>query len=567
MRRGWGASAIGVFVFAMVVFAMMSAGAGRAAADPIEDALKAARVDVEQGRCEQAQERLAGIEGLANRARLLGGQCLIRTGRYSEALASLDRARGARDLTAAQVGDVELFRGVALYHLERYAEASAALVSAEGLTSEPAQLSLYRGLIALRSGDSARAAPDLEAAAVLSPAVTEPVASYYAGLAWQGAAEQDNARAAFQRVIDIDGEDGDWGRQARALLGATDPHPFALRAMVGLEYDDNVILRGGATQFSAPDSPAVIRDDEEDGRAVWSIDGSVQLLDVGSFGAGLTAGYSGNAHFELADFNTQYPRIGAYVLNRLDPETTVQLRYEFGAAWVDEDSFMRMQLAEAGLSHTWEEAGTTVLVADLLWNDLRFPTRDVLDGPGTVGGDCDDPAPGIPAPQCGPVGVDEGHERDRDGLGFGTAIEHRYSLPLLDSTEAFLDAVWLGGGYRFRYFDSQGSEWKHMSHVLTAGLEFHFSHGFSLTTRAGYDFRDFSNPSTFPDQEIVDREYRLSGSDRREHEITFSAELAKEISETVSVSTRWSYLDNESNRRVYDYTRNIVGAYVNVRFD
>lgn len=548
---------------------MGSAWAAPSAADPVEDALNAARADVEQGRCEQAQERLAQVEGLANRARLLGGQCLIRTGRYPEALASLDRARGARDLTAAQVGDVELFRGVALYHLERYAESSAALESAEGLTSEPAQLALYRGLIALRSGDAKRAAPDLEAAALLSPALTEPVASYYAGLAWQGAAEQDNARTALQRVIDIDGEDGAWGRQARVLLGESDPHPFALRAMVGIEYDDNVILRGGATQFSAPDTPAVIRDDEKDGRGVWNIDGSVQLLQAGDVGVGVTAGYSGSAHFDLADFDAQYPRIGAYLVDRIDAETTAQVRYEFGAVWIDEESFMRTQLAEAGLSHTWPEAGTTVLVADLVWNDLRFPTLDVLDGPGAVNGDCDDPDVdgNEVAPQCGPVGLDEGHERDRDGIGYGAAVEHRYSLPLPDATDGILDAVWLGGGYRFRYFDSQGDEWKHMSHVLTAALELDLSHGFNLTTRAGYEFRDFSNPSSFPDEEVINQQYALSSGDRQEHEASFSAELAKAISKNLSVSTRWSYLDNDSNRRVYDYDRHIVGAYVNVRFD
>ncbi len=560
MRRGWRASAIGV-----IGFAWGSITAGVAAADPIEDALKAAREDVEQGRCEQAQERLAEIDGLENRARLLGGQCLIRTGRYPEALASLDRARGARDLTAAQVGDVELFRGVALYHLERYAEASAALASAEGLTSETAQLALYRGLIALRSGESERAAPDLEAAALLSPAQTEPVASYYAGLAWQGAGRKDAARAAFQRVIDIDGEDGAWGRQARALLGSTDPHSFALRAIAGIEYDDNVILRGGATQFSAPDSPSATGDGEKDGRAIWSVDGSFQIAEAGDFGAGITAGYSGNAHFDLADFNTQYPRIGAYVLNRLGPETTAQLRYEFGAAWVDEKSFMRTQLAEAGLSHAWADAGTTVLVADLLWNDLRFPTRNVDDV--QAGGGPGDPCDVLDDTGCGPEGLDEGRERDRDGVGYGAAVEHRYSLPILGPASAFLDALRLGGGYRFRYYDAQGSEWKHMSHVFTAGLELDLPHGFSLANRFGYEYRDFSNPSTFPDREPENVQYRLSSQDRHEHEVSFSAELAKELAQNVSISTRWSYLDNESNRRVYDYTRHIVGAYVQVRFD
>lgn len=560
MRRGWRASAIGV-----IGFAWGSVWAGVAAADPVEEALAAAREEIEQGRCEQAEARLAAVEGLANRARLLGGQCLIRTGRYPEALASLDQARGARDLTAAQVGDVELFRGVALYHLERYAEASAALEAAEGLTAEPAQLALYRGLITLRGGDDERAAPDLEAAALLSPALTEPVASYYAGLAWQGAGRKDAARTAFERVIALDGEDGAWGRQARELLGAADPHPFALRAMAGLEYDDNVILRGGATQFTAPDSPSATDDGEKDGRAIWSVDGSFQLFEAGDFGAGLTAGYSGNAHFDLADFDTQYPRIGAYALNRLGPETTAQLRYEFGAAWVDEDSFLRTQLAEAGLSHAWPKAGTTVLVADLLWNDLRFPTRNVDDV--QAGGGPGDPCAVLDGTGCGPEGLDEGHERDRDGYGLGAAVEHRYTLPILGAASPFLEVVRFGGGYRFRYYDSQGSEWKHMSHVFTAGLELDLPGGFSLANRFGYEFRDFSNPSTFPDREPEDVQYRLSSQDRQEHEVSFSAELAKSLTEDLSISTRWSYLDNESNRRVYDYTRHIVGAYVNVRFD
>lgn len=546
----------------------MGMGAGRAAADPVEDALAAARADVEAGRCEQAQERLAPIEGLQNRARLLGGLCLIRTGRYPEALASLDRARGAKDLTAAQVGDVELYRGVALYHLERYQEATAALTAAEGLTSEPAELSLYRGLIALRSGDNERAAPDLEAAALLSPALTEPVASYYAGLAWQGASRRDNARAAFQRVIAVDGVDGPWGRQARELLGATEPYPWFLRGSVGIEYDDNVLLRGGVTQFTSPDRALPSGAGQKDVRGVWSVDGGVQLVDAGSLGAGLTAGYSGNSHVDLGEFDTHYPRVGGYVVNRFGPQTTGQLRYEFGAAWVHNNSFMRTQLAEAGLSHTWEEAGTTVLVADLIWNDLRFPTKNVLDGPGPTGGDCDDPNnPGNVEPQCGPPGLDEGRARDRDGTGVGGALEHRYIVPVPVAVNALFEEIRLGGGYRYRYYVSQGREWKHMSHILSAGLEFEFPLDIRLLTRASYEYRDFANPSTFPDQQVIDEQYRLSGSDRHEHQVDFTAELEKDLTKNVSMSARWSYLDNESNRRVYDYTRNIVGAYVNVRFD
>lgn len=542
---------------------LLMAAMAQAAEESVESLVEAARADAEAGRCEQAQERLAPLEGMQNRARLLGGLCLIRRGRYSEALANFDRARGARDLTPAQLGDIELYRGVALYHLERYSEASAAFDAAEGLTSEPAELALYRGLIALRRGDAEAAAPDLEAAARLAPALTEPVASYYAGLAWQAGGRRDDARAAFERVIEIDGEDGAWGRQAKTLLAATNPHPWSVRASVGLEYDDNVILRGGVTQFASPDAPATAG--EKDGRGIGSIDGGLALVEHGDVSAGLTAGYSGTAQFDLDAFDTHYPRVGAWVFDRLDARTTAQLRYEFGAAWVDGDAFLRTQLAEAALSRTWERAGTTLLIADFLWSDLRFGLQDVIDGPGTPGADC---VGGPPAPSsCGPVGLNERNARDRDGIGLGGAIEHRYPVPLPERLQPALEALRVGGGYRYRYYVSEGREWKHMSHVLSASLELELPLDFMLGTRASYELRDFANPSTFPDRQVEGEQYALSSQDRREHQVDLVAELEKRLTPLLSVSSRWWYTDNESNRRVYDYTRHVVGAYLNLRFE
>ncbi|MEZ4290789.1 MAG: hypothetical protein R3E53_09765 [Myxococcota bacterium] len=75
------------------------------------------------------------------------------------------------------------------------------------------------------------------------------------------------------------------------------------------------------------------------------------------------------------------------------------------------------------------------------------------------------------------------------------------------------------------------------------------------------------SPSTFPDRETVSFQYGLSDADRKEHEVRFDAELAKAITTNLSVSVRYSYLENESNRRVFDYTRHLGGAYVNFRFD
>ncbi len=535
---------------------------GLATAGPVEEAVAAAKRDVETGRCEQAYRRLASIDGLESRARLLAGQCRIRAGLYPEALGDLDLARGGRDLTSGQVGDVELYRGVALYHLERYSEAAAALDTASGLTREAAQLALYRGLIALREGDNDRAAPSLESAARLSPRLTEPVASYYAGLAWQGAAERTKARAAFQRVIDIDG-DGAWGKEARKLLESTELFPYFVRGSVGIEYDDNVLLRGDVTQIV--DGNPLTNAGETDWRGVWEIEGGVQLFSDGDWSGGVTASYAGNGHYELGDLDTHYPTIGGYLANRFGPDTIGQIRYQFGHAWVDEDPYLQTHTTELSLAHTWQEAGTTVVILDALVNDLRFEPDLVADGPG--GGPpapaCS-PAVGV---ACSPVGVNENRERERDGYGLSGAIAHRFLVPVPDLIDEILEQIEIGGGYRFRFYDSEGEEWEHFSHLLSAGIEIELPLDISVATRFSYEHRDFLNPSTFPDVETVNVEYTLSNSDRSEHEVIIDGEVETDLTENISVSARYSYLNNDSNRDAYNYDRHIVGGYLNFRFD
>ena len=546
----------------VVAAAMLLSGA--ATAGSLEDALAAARGEVAEGRCQQVGARLAGIEGLASRAALLEGQCWIRRGSYPEALESLRRARGAADLSPEQVGDVELYRAVALYHLERYGEASTALDAAEGLSRETAQLALYRGLLSLRRGDNDRAAPDLEDAARLSPRLTEPVASYYAGLAWQGATQRNRAREAFRRVIAVDG-DGAWGKEAQKLLDSMERFPYFVRGSVGIEWDSNVLLRGDVSQVAFPgDSPLTIAG-EDDWRGVWELDGGVELWQSAdaTLSAGLTGSYLGDAQAELSDVNTHYPTVGAFLARRFGPNTTGQVRYQFGHAWVDEDPYLQSHLAEVSVSHTWTRAGTTILLVDMLANDLRFETPDVEDGPGTVGAFCD-PRLGV---SCGPPGIDESKERNRDGIGAGAAVQHRFFLPVPRIAEGIVEEIQVAGGYRLRYYDSEGDEWTYWSNLLNIGTSVELPLDTRVVLRFSYERRDFAHPSTFPDTETVDLEYGLSSNDREENEFLFEGELEKDLSDHWSVSARYSYLDNDSNRDAYHYDRHIVGGYLNFRFD
>lgn len=535
---------------------------GTAAAGPFDDALVAVKQDVEQGRCEQAAARLRGIDGLGNRAGLLAGQCQIQTGLYLEALTNLDRVRGARDLSSQQAGDVELYRGVALYHLERFAEAAAALDSARGLTGEEAQFQLYTGLLLLRDGDNDRAAPALESASRLEPRLTEPVASYYAGLAWQGAAERQRARDAFQRVVDVDG-DGPWGKEAEKLLDSTELFPYFMRGRVGIEYDDNVLLRGSVTETGAATLDTA---GQRDWRGVWEIDGGVQLWqsDDGNTGAGVTAGYSGNAHTDLVGLNTHFLRAGGYLARRIGPQTVAQARYQYAHAFVlNNDDYLQEHYGELSLTHTWQKAGTTTLIGSVVFDDLRFRNFSVLDGIGLPG---NDPCGGGAAP-CSPPGIDERNARDRDGLGYGAAMEHRYLVPVPQGLDQILEQIELDGSYRFLFYDSEGSEWEHFAHRFAAQAVLELPLDVSVRAAGSYEHRDFDNPSTFPDAEVADTEYGLSNRNRAEHEFVVEGEIEKDITDNWSVSVLYHFLTSDSNRDAYNYDRHIVGGYINFRFD
>ena len=90
--------------------------------------LRAASLESE-GRCEEAIElaRQAHLDGIHDaRIGLVGGRCQVRLLRYSQALATLDEAKAL----PPQLTEIDLYRGIALYHLEDYEAARQALDAA-----------------------------------------------------------------------------------------------------------------------------------------------------------------------------------------------------------------------------------------------------------------------------------------------------------------------------------------------------------------------------------------------------------------------------------------------------
>lgn len=544
-------------LWAVVCASLMMGAPAMVHAGAVEDALAASVEDAQAGRCDDAVGRLSKIDGLLSRALLLGGRCRVDQSDYVAALSDFENAEAAGGLTDSQIGELNLYRAIALFHLERYADAETALDAAKDKTSDAAQLALYRGMVALRRNDNERAAPELESAARLSPGATEPVASYYAGLAWQGAAERTKAREAFQRVIEID-PDGPWGKEAAKLLESTKLFPFFVRMRVGAEYDDNVLLRATGTDQVTPDG-------DKDWRGVWQIDGGVQLYSRGNWAAGLLGSYSGSKQHQLDDFDFHFPNVGTFLDYRFGPMTISRLRYNFGFAWVDNGSFLRTQSVQASLTHTWRELGTTEVYADVAWNDFRFENDNVQGQAGPPGTFCAPPV--VTGGGCGPVDLDEGRERDRDGYGLGAAVEHRYRVSVPDAVDEVFESIVMRGGYRFEFYDAQGTEWERFGNTLFGGFKIELPFDVSVDGLVAWEHYDYLHRSTYPDNELPNEVYVLDRDDREEDAFLVEAEVEKDLGDYVSVSARYSYYDNSSNRRVYDYRRHIVGAYVNFRID
>ena len=68
------------------------------------------------------------------------------------------------------------------------------------------------------------------------------------------------------------------------------------------------------------------------------------------------------------------------------------------------------------------------------------------------------------------------------------------------------------------------------------------------------------------DMLVAGRQYGLSASQRREQELRTEVSLLRPITDRVVLEARWTWNRNRSTASVFDYTRNIVGAYVTFGF-
>lgn len=527
---------------------LLLAGRAALAAGAFDD-LRPLRAQAEalaaEGRCAAALDAVAELRagGAADADLLvLGGTCASQVRRYDEAAELL---RAALALEPAR-GDAHLRLAIALYHQGDLAGSRAELATAAGaLGDDHAEVLLYRGLLLLEEQQDAAAAEALEAARARDPRTVEPVASYYAGLAWSRAQDQERAEAALARVVQ-EWPGTSWATEAgrlREQLAFGGLRRWA-QLRVGFEYDDNAVLQGAGAPLPEDISNAA------DWRGVWSGEVGTELFRGPRWSAGALLGYSGTAYVDITSFDSHYPVAAVWLDRRIDEATTLRGSLDGGYAWVDEDSFFTTGRTSLTLIRSWEARGASELYARFRLDEYFVHSDDVPGGPGEPGDSCG----GIPT--CGPPGLNERHERDRDGHSWVVGARHSIGVARLRSTFRL--------GWEFERFDARGSEYSFRSHSLSGGVFVALPWQLGLDASGVVTWRPFDHPSTFPDPPapVYDVEYGLPDDDRDERYTAVGVSLARPLGRGLTASAGWRWERNRSNVDVFDYRRQVYGAYL-----
>lgn len=535
------------FAIGIVVLAVALAGEARAS-DVVERA-RAERLAA-AGRCDEALPILVGLtDGAPNDARLalLRGDCELQLDRFEDALVSLRRAR-ALDPT---LQDVDVSIAAASFHAGDFSGALTAVADARRAGSTRPELNLYEGLALFGlENDDANAARSLERAGQGGARSLDPVASYYAGMAWKRAGDQDRAREALRRVI-IDYPDSEWAIAAqRALDGATTtalamPRMWA-RVRAGMEWNSNAVYIGNGVALPEDIS------NKSDFLGVVTAEFGSEFYRSGPWSLGARADYEGTAHTEVSDFDLQYPGIGLWVDHRLSNVSLLRLDYSLHYGWLGYDAYVTAHQLTPQWMRDFGNRGLLRVYGEFVYNDFHSNDTNVADGPGAIG----DPCVGVAF--CGPPGLDESAERNRDGIGARLGFDHTLPVAWMHGN------VW--GGLFYEIYDSRGTEYQFDGYGVRAGFRSALPAQLTLFGWAGYTYRPYRHASTYPDPDdanIANRQqYGLSGNDRIDHVVEVEVELERRLTDSLSASIRYAYLWNSSNVAVYDYDQNVVGAYL-----
>lgn len=448
-------------------------------------------------------------------AALMAGRCLISMEKFAEAKPVLERAV-ANDPNS---GDARLALGVAKYHLGEKDAARADLEAAQKMLPNNPEAELYLGMILLEEEKPADAINRLERSRSLQGDTFEPAANYYAALAQAENGDAARAEDSLRRVQQLAPgtvwaeRAGEALAQAEARKAAAGPSRW-LTLQAGVDYDSNVALRSGA--ISQPNNIS----HRADGKGWWGVDGGAQLFRKNGWGGGVGANYAGSQPFRENSFDQHYLTASMWLDRDLGDKTLFRISPEAGYGWFDGHDFIRYAAIRPEIRHDFGRGGMGTAYVRYAYNDFLYDEFD---------------------PAFREV-------RDRDGHDILGGYDHQVGLT---------DSLLLRGGAFGHDYRSEGQDYDFVGGGGWLGFRqlLPWRMIFDATGSVEYDEYDTRSSFAVAPERVGDRRDVIGAA---------SAVLTKPITNWLSVSARYQYLDNESNTSVFDYNRHIVGAFVTI---
>lgn len=450
---------------------------------------------------------------------LMTGRCLISQERFAEAKPALERAVSFD----AQSGDARLALGVAKYHLGEKDAARADLEAAQSMLPNNPEAELYLGMMLLESEKPAEAINRLDRSRSLHGDTFEPASNYYAALAEAETGDTKRAEDSLHRVQQL-APGTIWAERAAEALAQAEARKLTagpsrwLTLQAGLDYDSNIALR--SDQITRPGNIS----NDDDGRAWWGVDAGTELFRKDGWGGGIGAGYTGSQPFRENDFDQHFLSASMWLDRELGDRTLLRIAPEAGYGWFDGHDLIRYVGIRPELRHDFGDAGIGALYVRYAYNDFLF----------------DDFDPALRETQ------------DRDGHDILGGYDHEVGV---------IETLTLRGGVFGRTYRSEGQDFDFVGGGAWLGLRQILPWRLILDVTGSAEYDDYDSRSSFaindpPDVEQVGTRHDLIGA--------AGAVLTRPITDWLSVSARYQYLNNESNTRVFDYDRHIAGAYVTI---
>jgi tetratricopeptide (TPR) repeat protein len=379
------------------------------------------------------------------------------------------------------------------------------------LEPDRARAHLFAGIAAYRMSAFSEALSHLERAGELDPSIRAQ-SRYYAGLAEALQGNLANAEAAFGDV-EQQSPHSPLGQSAQSLRSQVAPAPeerrWRAQLLGGMEYDSNPTIVG---DIVSPD---------DDWRGVLRPSASYRFLQTGK--AALSAGYEGylSFHIDQTEVNLQTHSAwlsGGYSLGPV----RLGLRYDYAFTFIDTtDPFRHLHRVTPSVSIAEGDWGVT-------YGHYQFHYHDFLND----------------------LTVAQEPILDRDGTRHLAGLSQFFFLP-----EPF---TYVRVGALADFARTDGTEWSYDGMEASFGAGYDFPYEVSLSWLYRFFFRDYRNGSTFAEPEFSEN--------RKDHRHVLTLELAKALTEHWVVSAGGALTWSKSNLPIYDYDRQVGGAYVTYRF-